>query len=420
MFDRARWFLLFASLLFSSAAVAHFKLNLNIRVIHVDHQSDGLYVYMRLPMPYLVADRVGDLQSDGSRTPAPYTVNGLVDGEWMHYLDYSAWEAGPAGLGELAVSGHEFVAKGTKLIPELKNTRVYRGISQPPFSTLKEAIAAFESDEEPPVSPAPFVGDVVVDVLIHYPSSRAIKSYAISSSLDPGLEGQQDTANLILDYADPEPAIFRETGLLQQPVVVSNSVWKAAATFVEEGVRHILAGYDHVLFVVCLVLGATLFSSLVWRVTGFTIGHSLTLSLGFFGYVSDAPWFIPLIEMSIALSIIIAAVLALSTQQSQGKQLSGFVIATLIGMLHGLGFSFVLQEILGVTSPNIWMSLLSFNIGVELGQLAIVCLMWPLLYLVARNFPAQLTTLKWLIAMPCIAVAAYWTGERSTGLLEVL
>jgi len=87
------------------------------------------------------------------------------------------------------------------------------------------------------------------------------------------LDGQEDTANLIVDYAGEAPAIFRVRGLLQEPVVISNSIWKAAKTFIVEGVRHILTGYDHVLFVVCLVLGTTLLTALAWRVTGFTIAN---------------------------------------------------------------------------------------------------------------------------------------------------
>jgi len=415
-----RWLVLSAALVLSGAALAHFKLNLNIRVIHVSHQAEGLDVYMRLPMPYLVADLAGTVQEDGSRDPAPYTTNALVDGEWMHYVDYKAIQQDPAGLGELAASGHTITSGESGYQSEVMAVRVYSGISQPPFSTLEEAELAFRRPDQEVVSPAPFVGDSVVDVLIHYRTAGQVSSYSLSSSLDPGLEGQQDTANLILDYAGEAPTVFRVRGLLHEPVVISNSIWKAANTFIVEGVRHILAGYDHVLFVLCLVLGATLISTLAWRVTGFTIGHSVTLTLGFFGYVPQAVWFIPLIETGIALSIILAALMALSSDPLKASSKSGFVLTTLIGMLHGLGFSFVLQEILNVTSPNIWISLLSFNVGVEIGQLAIVMLLWPLLYLIGKLIPTRLMTVKWIIALPCIVIAAFWSGQRLLGLINTI
>jgi len=208
--------------------------------------------------------------------------------------------------------------------------------------------------------------------------------------------------------------------LLHEPVIISNSIWKAAKTFIVEGIRHILKGIDHVLFVVCLVVGATLISALAWRVTGFTIGHSVTLTLGFFGYVPKAAWFIPLIETGIALSIIMAALMALNTDPIKATSRSGFVLTTFIGMLHGLGFSFVLQEILSVTSSNIWISLLSFNVGVEIGQLAIVVLLWPLLYLISKRIPHRLMAAKWVITLPCIVIAAFWSGQRMLGLINTI
>ena len=89
-------------------------------------------------------------------------------------------------------------------------------------------------------------------------------------------------------------------------------------------------------------------------------------------------------------------------------------------MLHGLGFSFVLQEILSVTSSNIWISLLSFNVGVEIGQLAIVLVLWPLLYLIGKYFPHKLMAVKWVIALPCIVIAAVWSGQRLIGLMNTI
>ena len=199
-------------------------------------------------------------------------------------------------------------------------------------------------------------------------------------------------------------------------MTVSRSVLEAAWTFVVEGVRHILEGLDHVLFVVCLVLGATALGSLAWRVTGFTLGHSVTLTLGFFGYYPSGAWFVPLVETGIALSIVYAAVAALT---SVGHRLTTGVTA-LLGLLHGLGFSFVLREILKLDSPNLWQSLLAFNLGIEAGQLLIVLVLWPLLFLVAKRLPRGVVVVRWAIALPCVLVAAIWTGERAVQLISTL
>ena len=130
-----------------------------------------------------------------------------------------------------------------------------------------------------------YVGDAVVDIILRYDAGAPIYEYAVSSTLDPGLPGQENTANLVLDYGPGGTKVFRARGLLTEPVAISRSALSAVITFIKEGVRHILEGIDHVLFVLCLVLGAIRLKSLVWRVTGFTIGHSVTLSAGFFIYM---------------------------------------------------------------------------------------------------------------------------------------
>ncbi len=401
---------------FSGTLHAHFNLNLNIRVFHIDHGENGLDVYLRIPMPYLVAHLLGEELADGSRKPAPFTTNAMIDGQMMHYVDYQALQENPLKLGQLAADGHTITQAGVELQGSVTHVRLYRGNDQPPFSTLAEAKRAFTENSQAIVDPPPFVGDTVVDVLLEYRPGHKVNDYLLSGSLDPGLEGQQETANLIVDYYGVDQQIYRISGLLAEPVEVTRSVWAAARTFVIEGVRHILAGYDHVLFVACLIIGALTLTSLAWRVTGFTVGHSITLSLGFFGYTPTADWFVPLIETGIALSIIYAAVLAISstTNRTAGNADSGIVVTTLIGMLHGLGFSFVLQEILGVSSPNIWVSLLAFNAGVEIGQLAIIVLVWPLLYIIYKYWPARITLVKWCVAIPSIGIASVWAGQRLT------
>lgn len=399
----------------NTSALAHFKLNLNIRVMHIEHVDDGLDVFIRLPMPYLVADQLGAKRIDGSREAVPFTSNNVVDNELLHYVDFKALEAEPFGLGEIAGRGHSFESKGQQLKADVKAVSLFTGLSQPPFSTLDEAKTAFAKHSTQVIEPAPFVGDVVVDVWLQYRVVGGVRSYRISSNLNPDLPGQEETANLIVDYADSNPKIFRIKGLIEQPVEISNSSWAAASTFVVEGVNHILSGFDHLLFVVCLVLGAAALPLLIWRVSGFTIGHMLTLSLGFFGYAPDFPWFVPLVETGIAVSIVVAAVYAISSAKQQSK---GIAVTVLIGMLHGLGFSFMLREILGVNSPDLWLSLLSFNVGVEIGQLAVVLLLWPLLYLIGRKFPSIVVSVKWIIAVPCIGIAAFWSGQRGIDFLN--
>lgn len=122
------------------------------------------------------------------------------------------------------------------------------------------------------------------------------------------------------------------------------------------------------------------------------------------------------------MSIIYAALLALSTKATTGQHdgKNGLLVTSALGLLHGLGFGFVLQEILGLTSANIWVSLLSFNVGVEIGQLGVVLLLWPLMQLLKRFNEHWYITAKWLIAISAIALASVWTGQRLVALTESL
>lgn len=235
------------------------------------------------------------------------------------------------------------------------------------------------------------------------------------------MPGQDKTANLILDYSPGNPLVYRSRGLMDAPIEISRSRISAVATFVWEGIRHILEGIDHVLFVVCLVIGAPTLRNLLWRITGFTAGHSVTLALGFFGFVPSGAWFVPAVETGIALSIIYAAVLAIMRTRNRDRTNTRvFTNTVLIGLLHGLGFSFVLQEILQVDSPDIWQSLLAFNVGVEVGQVAIVLAVWPVLQKFAKRGPQFEKSTRIFIAAMCGVIALWWTIERASSVLHAL
>ena len=402
-------------------ARGHFLLNINVRVIHVEHLEDGLRVYLRLPMAYLVADRLGPVGPDGLPKPAPYTTNRLEDGRLVHYLDADALRADPLGLGQLVADGHHLSVEGRPLVPEVEKLRAYPGAEQPSFASIEDAKRSFEGPFRPDRFPPTYVGDTVVDTVLRYRNGGPVYDYSLSSSLAPGLEGQEDTANLLLDHFPGETKVFRARGLLDQPIEVSRSALAAVATFATEGVRHILQGWDHVLFVLCLALGAAKFSSLLWRATGFTIGHSVTLAAGFFGFVPSGAWFVPAVEMGIALSIIYAAVIAVSERgRASRSERTMFLVTTLIGLLHGLGFSFVLHEILQVESPNIWQSLLAFNLGVEIGQVLIILAAWPVFRLLARWSDRAWAIGRWGVALPCVLIATLWTGQRALLVVQSL
>ncbi len=402
------------SLLTASVAAAHFLLNLNVRILHIEHVDDGLSVYLRLPMPYLVADKLGPVGTDGDPEPAPYTINAREDGKLVHYLDPEQLRDDPAGLGAIAADGHIINFGGKDLTPNIVTVAAHKRGKEPSFATLEEAKASLAGNGNFPDDPAPYVGDTVIDVHAIYSTDASVNEYTVRSDLDPGLPGQEETANLIIDYGSDEPKIFRSRGLMLEPVPVSASQFSAIRTFIEQGILHILEGTDHVLFVLCLIIGATTLLGLVERVTGFTIGHTVTLIAGFMGYVPSGAWFVPAVELGIAITIVYAAWMAVKPGSgSSADTLQMFLITTAIGLLHGFGFSFVLHEILRVDSPNLWQSLIAFNVGVEIGQLLIILLVWPLFILMRRFNERAWQFAKLGVAAACSVIAAYWIVERT-------
>lgn len=404
-------FILLISLL-SQPALAHFKLNQNVRVHHVVHSEGGLDVYLRLPMSYVVAELVGPKGLDGLPAPAPFTYNQIEDGLLMHYVDQGALRDDPSGLADLAAGDFNLSSEGQEQVASVVAVRLHPLGSEPGFATLSEAQASLADGDVFPATDETYVGDVMVDLHLRY-NTGPVAAYSLSYSSDPGLPGQEDTANLILDYNGEQIRTYRATGLMHDPVNVSGSATAAASTFFVEGIRHILEGTDHVLFVLCMIIGALNLHSLLARITGFTLGHTVTLILGFFGFAPSGAWFIPTVELLIALSIIYAAVMAVRpTEQSHGD-LKAFGVTSGIGLLHGFGFSFMLHQILRVDAPNVWHSLLAFNVGVEAGQLMIVLLVWPLV-LFLRKQPGRIWVGSRAAVAACASVIAMvWVVERA-------
>jgi HupE / UreJ protein len=160
---------------------------------------------------------------------------------------------------------------------------------------------------------------------------------------------------------------------------------QAALRFVKAGFFHILDGTDHLLFLFCLVIPFRRFRALITVVTAFTLAHSVTLIASAYNLGPDALWFPPLIETLIAVSIVYMALENIVGSNVQRR----WLIALGFGLVHGFGFSFALRENLQFAGSHLLTSLLSFNVGVEIGQLAVLALMVPLLELLFRFVVAE-------------------------------
>ena len=171
------------------------------------------------------------------------------------------------------------------------------------------------------------------------------------------------------------------------------------------GVEHVLGGYDHLLFVIGLLFLVGFNRRLILTVTAFTAAHSLTLASSALGLLTLRP---PPVEAAIALSVMLVAAEALRQRATLARRWPAMV-ALVFGLVHGLGFAGALKDI-GLPENHLWIALLTFNVGVEVGQLLTIAAA-GLLYRVVRHWPvlpkARLATLYAIGT-----VAAYWSFAR--------
>ncbi len=183
-----------------------------------------------------------------------------------------------------------------------------------------------------------------------------------------------------------------------------------ASAYTVLGIEHILSGYDHLMFVVGLLFLVGFQRKLVWTITAFTAAHSLTLASAALGWLTLRP---APVEACIALSIVLVASEALRERQTLARRLPALV-AFLFGLVHGLGFAGALQEI-GLPQKHLAVALLTFNVGVEIGQLLTVGAAWALVQLVRRQpwAPRLKAPAMYVIG----ALAAYWSWLRVATML---
>ncbi|MDR7267656.1 hydrogenase/urease accessory protein HupE [Pelomonas saccharophila] len=183
-----------------------------------------------------------------------------------------------------------------------------------------------------------------------------------------------------------------------------------ASAYTLLGVEHILGGIDHLLFVIGLLFLVGFQRRLIWTITAFTAAHSLTLASSALGWLTlrSAP-----VEASIALSIVLVAGEALQRRETLARRWPA-VVAFLFGLVHGLGFAGALKEI-GLPENHLLVALLTFNVGVELGQLMTVGVCWCLWRLTSR-WPAT-QRLRTVLLYMIGAVAAYWSWLRVAAVL---
>jgi hypothetical protein len=240
--------------------------------------------------------------------------------------------------------------------------------------------------------------------------------YALFFDLDPlhrglaRLESRGETRSLIFSPAQAN----------QRLAAAERSALRQFLDFAREGVWHIWIGFDHVLFLLSLLLPAVLtrqgrhwvplpgFKQAFWKtfviVTAFTLAHSLTLSLAALGVMTlPSRW----VESAIAASVVVAALNNIYPVLERRL----WMIAFLFGLIHGFGFASVLKD-LGLPRDSLLLALVSFNLGVEAGQLAIVSALMPIAFALRQGWFYQRLTLS-AGSLLIVLLAGVWLAERA-------
>ena len=230
------------------------------------------------------------------------------------------------------------------------------------------------------------------------------------------------TSLLVFKPFEQEPIqVFsgpEETSLI---IPIATSAAAVAKQYTVAGIEHILVGTDHLLFVLCLMIIAGRFKRLLLTVTGFTLAHSITLSLATLDIVRLPT---ELVELLIALSIVLLAVEIIKHRRAPAEQLPSFTwrhpvsASSAFGLLHGFGFAVVLQE-LGLPTAMKAQALLFFNIGVELGQLLFIALVLIIVFLGLRTIAPvskHRTLLTDMVVYGVGITSSYWLFERLAAL----
>ena len=224
-----------------------------------------------------------------------------------------------------------------------------------------------------------------------------------------GLGANQASAMVMVALLDGRQ--YQEVLNAEQPEFVipaQSSAGEVMSDYSLLGMEHIWGGIDHLLFVFGLLLLVGGGTRLLWTITAFTVGHSITLSLvtlGFFDYP------VALVEFAIALSIFVLAVELTRTSRHDVLWRNPWWLAGGFGLLHGMGFAGALAET-GLPQDNVPLALLFFNVGIEIGQIAFIAVVLALWYLLRRPLATWQDRLLPVPVYILGALSAMWCIER--------
>lgn len=408
-----RWLMVVIALGWAQVAAAHFSDSTKPRTILVTSSGgSGLTVYIRAPAPLFYARDVVAAQDAQVPFEAEFLTVSRVGRAFAFGLSVDAINADPERFAERLRKAYAWRQDGVLLKAEVQGWALHEDRPTSPIATAEDALARLEA---PPATGVLTFGTSYIDLALHLPDAARRTPLEVRST-HPFLPLPRDVTidNHIRDLRGVWPVSVTAPGQLETPVLLHGSPIRAALEHVWQGVVHILIGADHVLLVVCIALGAGSARRLAYRVTAFTLGHAATLAAATLGFSPNAAWFIPGVETAIALTVLYAALAAWR------RWPEGLAVLFAIGLLHGLGFAFVLDDLMGVDRAALAGVLAAFTLGLEIGQLAILALTIAVSFALARVSIRVETWARHGTLLTFAAIALFWSVTRGLSTVQSL
>lgn len=388
--------ILSAALCMPKAAQAHFSYS-DPRIIHIAQDGpDRAEILIRMPAPLaLLPD---DWQGQEETRLPPF---GVKSGEEV-FLDTQAIKARRPELETLLKRSILIRTEGGYVQTQLEHVRFHADAARPAFGTLKSAQEAVSGPASAP-SVAPYF-DLTLDVALSIPSGALSRHLYITSALGRNFQVIENFGTVVKLHRHGATETRAMIGVLDVSFPAARTVWQVLGGAALLGAEHIYLGLDHLAIMALIAIAAFHWRDALALATAFTFGHMITLAAGLYGAAPAATWFIPLVELGIAVTIVAGGICIVLRRRHPLGMPSMFVI----GLIHGYGFAASASQAVFAGSIDA-LELTAFAAGLEACQFAIYALVLPVIWLADRALPGLEIAWRKVLAA-CIAVLAVTTA----------
>ncbi len=405
------WFLSILTLfmVYPQSSSAHFKYS-DPRIIHIAANDNGdARLLMRMPAALIMLPD-GWYDTDDEAFP-PYSI--MADDKI--FFDKISFDNDEETIKKRLLSSLTITTGDKKAELNIANYSIYPNDKRPNFGTLKTAKNSFNRIYNPDYLTRSEYFDLTFDVKFIFSNINISDGIYIKSNLGENLRKIKKLGTIIKFYRNDQIETRASMGLIDISFENNQSQWQKLLDISSIGAAHIYGGFDHLLLILLIAIAAQRWKNALILSLSFTTGHMLTLTVGLYGIIPASIWFIPAIELAIALSIIIAAMSILMQLKMRFDWLGIFFI----GLIHGFGFASSASEVLFSGSINP-IEIIAFTIGLEICQMAVYAVVLPVIFLL-NNRPS-LSRFYWkiFIILAIIFLASIWSVDRIIMMASIL